>query len=131
MSKAAFSNLDNINNIYSIGHSGNIFNSSDEQGKTVYYNDEGGSAGSASNNLYGQMYENNITQSIQNLTTQSHTLRVLMPQIDQIFAVIQSSPFAGLEALGLSNYFDPSKAVGGLSLPKPLSLSLNKKDQSR
>lgn len=109
----------NMNNLYSIGHGGNF---SDES-----------SSGSAGMNLYGSMFSgsNDIIQSFQNIVSKSNTTRILIPALDQIFETIQSSPFAGLEALGISGYLDPAKAVTGFSLPKPLGIPKSKKDQSR
>jgi hypothetical protein len=123
MSKAGFSNMDNMNSIYSIGHNANF-----SEG------DSGSSGGASEMSAFGNMFESNedLIQFVQKVSTRSNTIHILLPVIDQIFQTIQNSPFAGLESVGILNFADPFKAVGSMSnLPKPLSPVTNQKGQSR
>ncbi|MDF2964868.1 MAG: hypothetical protein K0Q51_256 [Rickettsiaceae bacterium] len=131
ISKVAFGNVSNLNSIYSMGFNAYYKDRAGENtsGTTNLYSEGGGSTMSA----FGNMFENNedIVQFIQSVMSRSNPVLILVPTLDQIFQTIQSSPFAGLEALGIANFIDPVKLVSGYTLPKPLSPVANQKGQSR
>ncbi|MCC2646088.1 MAG: hypothetical protein K0R02_153 [Rickettsiaceae bacterium] len=132
MSSAAFSNMDNMNSIYSIGHNANFKDG--DSGSSGGASEMSDSGGGSEMSAFGNMFESNedLVNFIQRISTRSNTIHILLPAIDQIFQTIQNSPFAGLESVGILNFADPFKAVGAMSnLPKPLSPVTNQKGQSR
>lgn len=117
--------LQSMQNLTSIGHEGNVTESS-------------GSSGSASGrDIYGGMFEGggaNIVETMNELLNSgSFTAKFMTLGAINIFDAVKAGPllFGNLDNLSLMNFLDFSKSFHGFQLPLPLSLPSKNKGRGK